>query len=175
VSTSGSGAALSTDELRAAVRAVLRDVFPLANATATTPDGELSLRTDADLTAFVRRVALLCEDATQRAELQAGRHRFRLAAGASGLDGLDRRTSSGRDHPASSGRDRPASGGLDHRASGAAGSDAVERVDRGAVTERAVKKAAANGKRLVLGRRAVLTPLARDKARSLGVVIEKES
>jgi hypothetical protein len=50
----------------------------------------------------------------------------------------------------------------------------VLRIDRGAVTERAVIKAAAEGARLVLGRGAVLTPLARDKARSLGVEIEKE-
>jgi hypothetical protein len=35
-------------------------------------------------------------------------------------------------------------------------------------------RAAAAGARLVLGRGAVLTPLARDKARTLGVQIEKE-
>jgi hypothetical protein len=50
----------------------------------------------------------------------------------------------------------------------------VQRVDKGAVTERAVIAAAAAGARLVLGRRAVLTPLARDKARALGVHVEKE-
>ena len=48
------------------------------------------------------------------------------------------------------------------------------RVERGAVTERAVRDAAAAGARLVLARRAVLTPMARDRARSLGVEIEKE-
>jgi len=51
---------------------------------------------------------------------------------------------------------------------------AVHRVDKGAVTERTVAAAASAGARLVLGRRAVLTPLARDKARALGVPIEKE-
>jgi len=51
---------------------------------------------------------------------------------------------------------------------------AVIRVERGAVTERAVRDAAAAGARLVLARRAVLTPMARDRARSLGVEIEKE-
>jgi hypothetical protein len=51
--------------------------------------------------------------------------------------------------------------------------DAV-RVDHGAVTERTVKKAAAAGARLVLGPGAVLTPLAREKARALGVQIERE-
>ena len=47
-------------------------------------------------------------------------------------------------------------------------------MDKGAVTERAVNAAAKAGARLVLGPRAVLTPLARDKARALGVPIEKE-
>jgi len=51
---------------------------------------------------------------------------------------------------------------------------AVHRVDKGAVTERAVSAAAAAGARLVVGPRAVLTPLAKDKARSLGVPIERE-
>jgi hypothetical protein len=48
------------------------------------------------------------------------------------------------------------------------------RVESGAVTERAVKEAARTGARLVLSPRAVLTPLARERARSLGVEIEKE-
>ncbi|MGH3136131.1 MAG: hypothetical protein ACRDPV_06530 [Gaiellaceae bacterium] len=48
------------------------------------------------------------------------------------------------------------------------------RVERGAVTERAVKDAAKAGARLVLSPHAVLTPMARDRARSLGVEIEKE-
>jgi hypothetical protein len=50
----------------------------------------------------------------------------------------------------------------------------VVRVEKGAVTERMVRDAAASGSRLVLARRAVLTPMARDRARSLGVEIEKE-
>jgi hypothetical protein len=50
----------------------------------------------------------------------------------------------------------------------------VQRIDKGAVTEAAVRDAARAGARLVLGRRAVLTPLARDRARAAGVEIEKE-
>jgi hypothetical protein len=50
----------------------------------------------------------------------------------------------------------------------------TQRVDKGAVTERAVIAAARAGAGLVLGPRAVLTPLARDKARALGVPVEKE-
>ena len=55
----------------------------------------------------------------------------------------------------------------------AAPSDSV-RVERGAVTERKVAEAAKAGGRLVLGRGAVLTPLAREKARALGIEIERE-
>lgn len=59
---------------------------------------------------------------------------------------------------------------------GAAGSaqGRERRIDHGAVTERLVREAAAAGSSLRLGPRAVLTPLARDVARTLGVTIEKE-
>ena len=144
----GSVSGLTTDELRAAVRAVLRDVLPAELTGPSRPTSvesvtaEVALGCDADLAAFVRRVAALCEDPVQRAALQDGRRQFRLAA-----------------DPARLPAHRPGS---------------MLRVERGAVTERTVKKAAADGVRLVVGPRAVLTPLARDKARALGVVIEKE-
>lgn len=48
------------------------------------------------------------------------------------------------------------------------------RVEKGAVTERTVREAAKAGARLELSPRAVLTPMARDRARSLGVEIQKE-
>jgi hypothetical protein len=51
---------------------------------------------------------------------------------------------------------------------------AVRRIERGAVTEAMIRDAARAGQRLVLGRGAVLTPLARDRARTSGVTIEKE-
>jgi hypothetical protein len=140
------GFGMSTEELRAAVRAVLRDVLPAAvldaarTASSATDGEEVAMRTDADLDGFVRRLAALCADPKRRAALQQGRHGFRLAT-ASELSSV-------------------------------AGD--VVRIDRGAVTERTVSRAAAQGARLVLGKGAVLTPLARDKARSLGVVVEKE-
>jgi hypothetical protein len=57
---------------------------------------------------------------------------------------------------------------------GAAPAGDATRIERGAVTERTVAQAAKAGGRLVLGRRAVLTPLAREKARALGIEIERE-
>jgi hypothetical protein len=59
-------------------------------------------------------------------------------------------------------------------AAAAAMTEGVHRVDKGAVTERVVAAAASAGALLVLGPRAVLTPLAKDKARALGVPIERE-
>ena len=62
-------------------------------------------------------------------------------------------------------------GGGDPHAGPQAG---VVRVARGAVTERTVEQAAKAGARLVLGPGAVLTPLAREKARAKGIEIERE-
>ncbi len=142
-------AGLGPDELRAAVRAVLREVLPdgLVSSSPTGPT-DVVIATEADLTAFVRRVAAMCEDGEVRAALQDGRHGFRLASSSPGSETVAAQPP------------QPAAGAI--------------RVERGAVTERTVQKAAAEGARLVLGRRAVLTPLAKDKARTLGVRIEKE-
>jgi hypothetical protein len=46
-------------------------------------------------------------------------------------------------------------------------------VERGALTEKIVSKAANEGRRLVLGPGVVATPLALDKARSLGIEMER--
>lgn len=54
-------------------------------------------------------------------------------------------------------------------------STAVHRVDKGAVTERHVRAAAEAGAVIFTARRVVITPLARDRSRSLGVVIRKDS
>ena len=66
-------------------------------------------------------------------------------------------------------------GRLSFRLAGSPGSSAggaVHRIESGAVTERQIAELA--GGTLVLGHKAVLTPLAREKARALGVRIEKE-
>jgi hypothetical protein len=71
----------------------------------------------------------------------------------------------------------PAAAAAAAAANGSASASAsrkVQRVEKGAVTERIVAAAARDGAALVLGPRAVLTPLARDKARALGVPVQKE-
>ena len=50
----------------------------------------------------------------------------------------------------------------------------VHRIEKGAVTEAAVREAARSGAKIVLGPHAVLTPLGRDRARAEGVPVEKE-
>ena len=135
------------EELRALVREVIRDVLPKGLPVTET----VNLSTDEDLAAFVKR--LLDLDPDQREELRSGRKRFRLADA----------------HLAPS---VPA--GAANGAERAGESAPVRRIERGAVTEAVIKAAARAGERLVLGRGAVLTPLARDRARASGVQIEKE-
>lgn len=156
---------LDGDALRALVREVLSDLLPAEAGEPAISAGDpgakrpglvqpglahtvrenidsvetVSLRTDADLDAFVKRLLRLFENPQRRDELRAGRLRFRLAA-----------------------------------AAGPGSVQPAHRVDKGAVTEAMVRQAARSGARLVLGRRAVLTPLARDRARVAGVEIERE-
>ena len=109
----------------------------------------MSIRSDEDLSRFVLALLARFEDPAQRDAIRAGRVRFTLEGAA------------------------PNAGGGAVRAAAAPATDAV-RVDRGAVTERTVEAAAKAGARLVLGPRAVLTPLAREKARAKGIAIERE-
>jgi hypothetical protein len=88
---------------------------------------------------------------------------------------LVRRLENPRDRMAiRSGKLRFRLGAIGARAGAAPAAGPAMRIERGAVTERTVRDAAAAGARLVLAPRAVLTPMARDRARSLGVEIEKE-
>jgi hypothetical protein len=182
------------DELRALVREVIRDVLPDGLPVNGLPVTEtVYLSTDEDLAAFVAR--LLDLDPGEREDLQTGRKRFRLARGNDGTAATAGRngTSAALDPAALPNRpavdpaalpNRPApaqaaaadAAALPIRPAPAAapGGAPVRRVERGAVTEALVKQAARAGERLVLGRGAVLTPLARDRARASGVEIVKE-
>jgi hypothetical protein len=164
------------NELRALVREVIRDVFPHGLPVNGLPVTEtVDLSTDEDLMAFVAR--LLDLDPEEREDLQAGRKRFRLARGNGGVAGhnglspapdaaaLPVRPAQVPPAQVSPAQVPPAP---------APGGAPVRRVERGAVTEALVNQAARAGERLVLGRAAVLTPLARDRARASGVEIVKE-
>jgi hypothetical protein len=143
------------DELRALVREVIRDVLPKGLPITET----VNLSSDEDLAAFVKR--LLDLDPAEQEELRSGRKRFRLP----GISSAPQAPSV----PAGSVGAGPVNG-----AERAGESSPVRRIERGAVTEAVINQAARAGERLVLGRGAVLTPLARDRARASGVQIEKE-
>jgi hypothetical protein len=144
------------DALRALVREVIRDVLPHGFPGGLPVTETVNLSTDDDLATFVKRLLEL--EPGEREELRSGRKRFTLAAP---------RTRPGPAAPPAP----PASAG---RTGQAGETMAVRRIERGAVTEAVVSAAARAGQRLVLGRGAVLTPLARDRARASGVQIEKE-
>jgi hypothetical protein len=178
----GSGGLPDPGELRQLVREILREILPAAThqpnpmkarsigsqpaesrihrvadspAPGTSP-GEAAVQpvrvgSDQELHEFVLRILRLAEDPQRRQDLLAGRLRFTLAPAAS-----------------ASGNGTLAPAGPP------AATAVIRRVEKGAVTERAVIAAAKAGHRLVLGPGAVLTPLARDKARALGVPVEKE-
>lgn len=105
----------------------------------------VSISSDADLNAFAGRLLELFERPDQRDAFRAGRLKFRLARAHGGRPSQPR----------------------------AATPDV--RIETGALTEKTVIAAAADGKAVVLGRRAVATPLALDKARSLGVAVRREA
>jgi len=136
------------DLLRQMVRQVLADVVPqtMAMAPVGSSADVVSISSDAELQAFARRIAAATQ--TERDAIVAGTRSFRLAPSAAS----------------------PAA-----QTSTSAPSDAIVRVDKGAVTERHVREAADTGAILVLGKRAVMTPLARDRARAAGVKITKET
>jgi hypothetical protein len=146
------------EELRALVREVIRDVLPQGLAVTET----VNLSTDEDLAVFVKR--LLDLDPAQREELRSGGKRFRLAS------------PQARSVPAGAGQVGVGQSGVgqSNGAERAGPSAPVRHIERGAVTEAVIAAAARAGERLVLGRGAVLTPLARDRARASGVQIEKE-
>ena len=150
------------DALRSLIREIISDVLP-GGLPGSPPAAEMvNLSTDEDLAAFVKRLLELGPD--EREEVRSGRKRFRLAVPPGP------RVQSGRPGEASrqSEASRPGEAGR------AREPVAVRRIERGAVTERVINAAAQAGERLVLGRGAVLTPLARDRARASGVPIEKE-
>jgi len=158
------------DELRTLIREVIRDVLPKGLPITET----VNLSTDQDLAAFVAR--LLDLDPETREDLRAGRMRFRLANPQNPQDSPTPQVPPVSLPPPMNGSSgSPVGHGVNglKAVNGSAGPPA-RRIERGAVTEKAVRDAARAGERLVLGPGAVLTPLARDLARASGVEITKE-
>lgn len=145
---------VESDLLRQMVRQVLLEIVPQAMSGAPAHDSAgsaaetVAIGCDDDLQSFARRIASASD--VERAAIVSGATTFRLASSGSAL------------------------GSPDGVAAPATTSPSVLRVEKGAVTERHVREAAAAGAAIHLGRKAVLTPLARDRARASRVEITRE-
>ena len=108
----------------------------------------IRIASDADLAAFARQVLLLAETPALREAILAGRQPFKLATG------------------------NGAPSGPAPQSTGPAASHS-HRLDKGVVTESTILKLPAGTSRLVLGPEVSITPLARDKAKSRNISIER--
>jgi hypothetical protein len=144
-------------ELRALVRELVAEVLPeLPSRAEVRP---VHIATDADLARLVTTLVHLVSDQRVLERLASGQLRFTLA-NRPAVDVID-----GDDSGASE------SAGP----SSAVRSQSVLQVDKGAVTERVIAQAVAQGSRIVLGKKAVLTPLAREHARRNNIELERTS
>lgn len=157
------GQQIPSDLIREVIREVLQDVVASQvreavagadpGAGSRAPDGAevVAIRSQADLDAAIRRVLADGGHPARRAALQSGKVRFVLGV-----------------QPASQ---SAAQSAAQATASAAGG---VHRVERGALTERQVRAAGQQGAVIHITRRVVVTPLAKERARAMGVQIVKE-
>jgi len=157
---------LDRDTLRALVREVVREAVSGLAATPAAPAEPARPSTVADQMG-VTPSGPLAADGKNRTET------VRLN-GDQDLDSFVRRLLRLFENPKT--RADLRTGRLTFRLAGAASTTggATHRIDSGVVTERHLADMPVSGGTLILGRKAVLTPLAREKARALGISIEKE-
>ncbi|MFM7145274.1 MAG: hypothetical protein ACKOW5_02960 [Actinomycetales bacterium] len=149
---SSQGNSVPNELLRSVIREVLQDVVAAEVAT-TAPRGGVDrgetvvISTQADLDRTIARVLADASNPSRRRAIEMGRTRFVLESSA----------------PTT----RPTS-------TTTTASAGIERIMRGAVTERHVIAAARAGTVIVIGERVVITPLAKERARATGVEIRRE-
>lgn len=110
----------------------------------------IAIATDADLIGFARRVLSLAGDPAKAKEIAAGRYPFRL----------DRPTQAAA-APTPRATHAPQPTAQSHR------------IDSGVVTESTLNKLPRGLSHLVLGSGVTVTPLAKDRARALGLTFER--
>jgi hypothetical protein len=113
-------------------------------AAPSSAEERIAIASDADLIAFARRVLSIAGDPAQAKEIAAGRYPFRL--------------------------DRPA---IQHAAPPTPPAAQSHRIDSGVVTESTLNKLPRGLSRLLLGPGVTVTPLAKDRARALGLTFER--
>jgi len=144
--------AVTQDDLRSVIRELLAEELAEIQGEAATPPPavraeEVSIDTDEALGAFVKRILELAADDKARAEIEQGRHVFRLA----NVTRPEGAAPSARPAP----RAAPA------------------RYERGLVTEKDIAKLPAGIAVIEAGKRVRFTPLARDELRRRGIKIER--
>ena len=121
---------------------------PKATSAPPTSEERVAVANDADLVAFARRVLSIAGDPAKAKEIAAGRYPFRL--------------------------DRPAA---QHNATQtqhvSAPAAQSHRIDSGIVTESTLNQLPRGLTRLLLGPGVTVTPLAKDRARALGLTFER--
>jgi hypothetical protein len=110
----------------------------------------VAMRAESDLAMFARRVLQLAEDPRRRQAIESGVFPFRFEHAISGnsISAVNPITSS---------------------------AALQSQIDKGLVNEKHILHLTPETTILKLGKRATITPLARDKARKLGITITKES
>ncbi len=141
-------AGLMRDVIREVLREVVADqVASTVRALPAAATGDVvTVRTQDDLDAVIRRVLDDARSAGRRRAIETGQVRFVL------------------DSPTPSQRPRPVSGPVSQHV-----------VEQGVLTERKVIAASKAGSAIVVTSKVVITPLARERARALGVEIQREN
>jgi hypothetical protein len=139
--------------LRDLVKSVIAEEVAAVRGSKPAPgpaaaEERITIASDADLAAFARRVLSLAGDPGKAKEIAAGRYPFRLHRPAA-------------QHNAPSAQ-QPAPA-----------SASAHRIDSGVVTEATLNKLPRGLTRLLLGPGVTVTPLAKDRARALGLTFER--
>ena len=125
---------------------------PKAAPASGPAEERIAIANDADLAGFARRVLSLAGDPAKAKEIAAGRYPFRL------------------ERPATAAQ---ASAAPAPRAAPPAPAVQSHRIDSGVVTESTLNKLPRGLAKLLLGPGVTVTPLARDRARALGLTFER--
>jgi hypothetical protein len=125
---------------------------PKAAPASAPAEERIAIASDADLVGFARRVLSLAGDPAKAKEIAAGRYPFRL------------------DRPATTAQ---ASAAPAPRAAPPAPAAQSHRIGSGVVTESTLNKLPRGLSRLLLGPGVTVTPLAKDRARALGLTFER--
>lgn len=130
---------------------------PTQPASAKPAPETVRIASDADLVAFARKVLSLAGDPAKAKDIAAGRYPFRLeqTVAAAPTPQAARATAAPAPQPAASGQ--------------------TLRIDSGVVTETMLNKLPRGLAKLVLAPGVTVTPLAKDRARTLGLTFERTS